>query len=157
MSSAEQAWAGDVETALKAFLQTMPGPAALNIRTLAHAWEMGGGQLHVGARTVRLLARDARQRPFTAGTLHAGLGTPAEPVLELSRVILQAHGVGAAAWADWCDERPDLAAFGFDGQDKFPQVRLGLIGEAAMTRLTLGLRDLARAVSTSAAAPDRTA
>src|SRR5207237_379642 len=92
------------ESALREFLQSLDAPTALPVRTVAHAWQGGGGHLAVGRLAIRLVAVDAKGRPFTAGTLHAGAG----PRLELARVLLDAHGVSQDAWLAWCDERPEL-------------------------------------------------
>ncbi|MES2155014.1 MAG: hypothetical protein V4510_07750 [bacterium] len=131
------------ETALLGFLQGLDPPVALPVRTIAHAWQGGGGNLAVGRLAIRLVAVDAQGRPFTAGTLHAG----ASPRLELARVLLHAHGVSAASWTAWCDERPELPDAGFDPQAKFPRVELSSLADTALARLALGARDLARSVT----------
>lgn len=135
------------EPGLQEFLATIPPEAALRIRTLAHAWEGGGGRLFVGRFTVRLLAVDGAGRAYTAGNLHRAHGDPPRPTLELGRTLLQLHGVTPTAWTEWCDERPDLPAHGFDAQAKFPLVRLDGITDATLARLALGLRDLALLVT----------
>ena len=137
---------------LQAFLANCPAEAALRLRTLAHAWQGGGGRLFVGRLAIRCLAADAAGRGFTAATLHTAHGEPPGPTLELGRVLLQVHGVAAADWTAWCDERPDLSALGFDGEAKFPVVRLDAIPDATLARLALGVRDLARLVSPPAPA-----
>lgn len=131
------------EVALRTFLQGLDQPIQLPIRTLAHAWQGGGGAIAVGRLTVRLVAVDAKGRPFTAGTLHGGAG----PRLELARVLLDAHGVTHEVWTQWCDERPELRDAGFDPMGRFPRVNLDAVSETDVARLALGLRDLARAVT----------
>jgi len=132
---------------LQEFLASLPPQDALRIRTLAHAWEGGGGRLFVGRFAIRLLAADGAGRGFTAGNLHRAHGDPPRPTLELGRILLQLHGVSPSAWTEWCDERPDLPAAGFDPQAKFPVVRLDGITDATLARLAVGLRDLARLVA----------
>ena len=131
------------EAALQTFLSGMEPGAALPLRTLAHAWQGGGGQLAVGRLAIRLVAVDAKGRPFTAGTLHAA----GAPRLELARVLLDAHGVAPDNWTAWCDERPELRDAGFDPQARFPRIHLDAIGEGALARLAMGTRDLARSVT----------
>ncbi len=131
------------ETALRGFLQGLEPPVALPVRTIAHGWQGGGGNLAVGRLAIRLVAVDAKGRPFTAGTLHAGT----TPRLELARVLLEAHGITPASWTAWCDERPELPMAGFDQNAKFPRVQLDALPEAALVRLALGARDLARSVT----------
>jgi histidinol-phosphate/aromatic aminotransferase/cobyric acid decarboxylase-like protein len=125
------------EADLQAFLAPLAPATALRLRTLAHAWTLAGGALAVGKHSIRLLG--AATPPFTAATLHARGGTAA---LELSRVLLQAHGLDPEAWRDWCDERAGLRAHGFLDQAKFPAVRLEALPDADLARLALGLRDL---------------
>jgi hypothetical protein len=128
------------EPELQAFLARLDPAAALRVRTLAHAWALAGGTLAVGRLSIRLVAAGADPgHPYTAGTLHPGEGA----ALELSRILLQAHGVAPEAWQAWCDERPELRAHGFEPQAKFPSIRLAGLGDAALVRLALGLRDLA--------------
>lgn len=131
------------ENALRTFLSNLEAPVALQVRTLAHAWQGGGGNLAVGRLAIRLMAVDAKGRPFTAGTLHAGTG----PRLELARILLDAHGVSENSWTNWCDERPELRDAGFDPKARFPRVQLDHLGETALARLALGTRDLARSVT----------
>jgi hypothetical protein len=135
---------------LQAFLAECPPEAALRLRTLAHAWEGGGGQLHVGRLAVRLLASDGRGHSFTAATLHRRHGEHGA-ALELGRVLLQAHGLAGQAWTAWCDELADLRAYGFDPDAKFPVVRVTELPDASLARLALGVRDLARLVAQHAA------
>jgi hypothetical protein len=131
------------ETALQAFLARLEPATALRVRTLAHAWGHAGGALAVGRLSIRLLGVGAdAAHPYTAATLHAREATAA---LELSRVLLHTHGVTPEAWLAWCDERPELRGHGFVAQAKFPAVRLDAMGDAALVRLALGLRDLALA------------
>ncbi|MCA1818452.1 MAG: hypothetical protein ABR562_03825 [Thermoplasmatota archaeon] len=134
------------DNSLQPFLSSLAPDAGLRLRTLAHAWQGGGGGLYVGRLALRLLAPDGTGRTFTAGTLHVAHGEPPKPSLELGRILLQSHGIGAAAWREWCDERPDLRVHGFDGDAKFPVVRLDSLPDAALARLASGLRDLARLV-----------
>lgn len=129
------------EEALQAFLAAQQDPAAVRLRTLAHAWTGGGGSLQVGRHAVRLIGRDAAGRDFTAGTLHA-----APPRLELARVLLGTHGVAADAWLHWSDELVDLRRHGFDAGAKFPSVALDTVTDVEIARLAIGLRDLARLV-----------
>jgi len=131
------------ESALRDFLQGLEPPIAIPVRTLAHAWQGGGGQIAVGRLAIRLVAVDAKGRPFTAGTLHAGAG----PRLELARVLLDAHGVSEQSWTAWCDERPELRDAGFDPNAKFPRVQLDALPDATLARLAAGARDLARSVT----------
>ncbi|MEA3203979.1 MAG: hypothetical protein QOI63_1659 [Thermoplasmata archaeon] len=130
------------EPELQAFLAGLEPATALRVRTLAHAWALAGGSLAIGRLSIRLLGAGADPaHPYTAATLHARAGTAA---LELSRVLLHAHGVGPEVWQEWCDERAELRAHGFVPQAKFPAVRLDGLGDPAIVRLALGLRDLAR-------------
>ncbi|HEX2066679.1 MAG TPA: hypothetical protein VHI93_07700 [Candidatus Thermoplasmatota archaeon] len=129
------------ESDLQSFLARLSPATALRVRTLAHAWAAAGGSLAVGRLSVRLVAAHDPAHPYTAATLHARGGTAA---LELSRVLLHAHGIGPAAWQAWCDERPELRSHGFVAQAKFPAVRLDALPDAALARLALGLRDLAQ-------------
>ena len=134
---------------LQAFLANADPQAALRLRTLANAWQGGGGHLFVGKIAIRLLGADAQGRGFTAGTLHHAHGEPPGPNMELGRVLLQAHGVTPAIWTEWCDERPELRPLGFDRNAKFPMVRLDAMPDADLARLASGLRDLARRVTPS--------
>jgi hypothetical protein len=129
------------ESDLQAFLARLEPATAVRVRTLAHAWTIAGGTLAVGRLSLRLTAGADPAHPYTAGTLHAHGATA---TLELSRVLLHAHGVTPEAWLAWCDERPELRAHGFVAQAKFPAVRLDALPDAALVRLALGLRDLAR-------------
>lgn len=130
------------ESALQAFLATLPAEEAVSIRTLAHAWAAAGGTHQAGRLTVRLLASPPSGRAFTAATLHGpASGTPR---LEVARVLLVTHGVAAGDWTAWCDERPELAAHGFDPAAKYPSLPLANLPPAAVARLALGLRDLCR-------------
>ncbi|MEK6984806.1 MAG: hypothetical protein AABX89_00270 [Candidatus Thermoplasmatota archaeon] len=124
------------ESSLRVFLENQTPSRALPIRTLAHAWVAAGQSIQVGRMTVRLIATDKQGHPFTAGTLHPGR-------LELSRVLLQSHGVAEAAWLAWCDEHVELAAHGFDRASNYPAVQLDGASELVVARLALGLRDLA--------------
>lgn len=133
------------DPALQALLAPLDPPVAVRLRTLANAWQAGGGALLVGRVAIRLLAPGSDGRPFTAGTIHPGHDAVA-PRLELARVLLQNHGVGEQAWSDWCDERPELRSLGFSRTVKFPAVTLDAIPDAVLARLALGLRDLARMV-----------
>ncbi|MFO1534733.1 MAG: hypothetical protein ABR586_03620 [Thermoplasmatota archaeon] len=129
------------ESDLQAFLARLEPAAAVRVRTLAHAWKIAGGTLSVGRLSIRLTAGPDPAHPYTAGTLHAHGATA---TLELSRVLLHAHGVTPEAWLAWCDERPELRGHGFVAQAKFPAVRLDALPDAALVRLALGLRDLAQ-------------
>jgi hypothetical protein len=129
------------ETALQAFLTTLPPDQAIAARTLAHAWTAAGGTFAAGRLTVRLLAQGLNGQAFTAATLH-GVGPSGAPRLELGRVLLYAHGLGPADWTSWCDERPELAAHGFDRAAKYPAVPLAGLPPAVVARLAVGLRDL---------------
>lgn len=137
------------ESDLQAFLAGLDAPTAVRVRTLAHAWTIAGGGLAVGRLSVRLTAGDPAH-PYTAATLHARANTSA---LELSRVLLGTHGVTSEAWQEWCDERPELRGHGFEPNAKFPAIRLDGLGDAAVVRLALGLRDLARLAGAAPAAP----
>lgn len=133
------------ESALQAFLATLPPDAGLAARTLAHAWTAADGGLQVGKLTARLVAAAPDGRTFTAATLHgAGAAGDGVPRLELARVLLQAHGVTATDWTSWCDERAELAAHGFDPAAKYPALPLADLPPATVARLALGLRDLCR-------------
>lgn len=138
------------EGALQAFLATLPADEAVAARTLAHAWSAAGGTFHAGRLTVRLLAQDVNGKPFTAATLH-GVGPSGAPRLELGRVLLYARGLGPADWTSWCDERPELAAHGFDRAAKYPTVPLAGLPPAIVARLAVGLRDLCRLAQGQAA------
>src|SRR5687768_680942 len=129
------------EAALQAFLATLPPDEAVAARTLAHAWTASGGTFHAGRLTVRLLAQGPSGPPYTAATLH-GAAPSGAPRLEFGRVLLYAHGLGPADWTSWCDERPELAAHGFDRAAKYPSVPLAGLPPAVVARLAIGLRDL---------------
>lgn len=137
------------ETALQAFLATLPADEAVAARTLAHAWAAAGGAHQAGKLTVRLLATAPSGRAFTAATLHG----PASgaPRLEVARVLLTTHGVAPLDWTAWCDDRPELATHGFDPAAKYPCVRLAGLPPAAVARLAVGLRDLCRLAQGQAA------
>lgn len=124
------------ESALRVFLENLDGARGLAVRTLAHAWVAAGQTIQVGRMTVRLVATDRQGHPFTVGTLHPGR-------LELSRVLLQSHGVSESAWRAWCDERAELASLGFNGASNYPTIQLDGATEATVARLALGLRDVA--------------
>lgn len=135
------------EKALAAFLETLPSDRAVTVRTLAHAWQGGGGTLQVGQWAIRLLAA-AGDGPnagtFTAGTLHRPRDPDGTPRLELCRVILHNNGVPEAAWTHWSDEFADLAPRGFDPTAKFPTLPLDdALTPTDTARLAVGLRDLA--------------
>lgn len=132
-------------SALAAFLEAMPEAAAVQARSLAHAWLGGGAELAVGQHAVRLTAGQDPER-FTAATLHGPRGdAPAR--LELCRVILEKHGVDGDAFMHWSDEFADLAHHGFDPAQKYPEVPLGPgLTDAELARLVTGLRDLAQMV-----------
>jgi hypothetical protein len=140
-SSSSSSASASSEAALQAFLVTLPEDQAVAARTLAHAWTAAGGTLHTGRYTVRLLAQGRRGPPFTAATVH-GPDAGGAPRLELGRVLLYAHGLGPADWTTWCDERPELAAHGFDRNAKYPSVPLAGLPPSAVARLAVGLRDL---------------
>src|SRR5688500_15177308 len=129
------------EAALQSFLATLPADEAVAARTLAHAWTAAGGTFHAGKLTVRLLAQGPDGKSFTAATLH-GVGASGVPRLEVGRVLLYGHGLGPADWTSWCDERPELAAHGFDRSAKYPSVPLAGLPPAVVARLAIGLRDL---------------
>jgi hypothetical protein len=137
------------ESALQAFLATLPHAEAVAARTLAHAWAAAGGTHQAGRLTVRLLATTPQGRGFTAATLHgAASGTPR---LEVARVLLATHGVAPVDWTAWCDERAELASYGFDPAAKYPCVPLSGLPPAVVARLALGLRDLCRLAQGQAA------
>jgi hypothetical protein len=140
-----QALAAEGEAELARFLQPLPEGAAVRLRMLAHGWAMAGGSVQIGKLSIRLAAGSP---PFTAGTLHPA--RDGHPTLEVARPPLATHGLGEQAWRDWCDERPELRAAGFDSARNYPLVRLDALSEPACARLALGLRDLLLA-----AAPDR--
>ncbi|MEA3190446.1 MAG: hypothetical protein QOD77_1028 [Thermoplasmata archaeon] len=129
----------DETEGLPRFLASLDPATATRVRTLARAWEAAGGELQVGRLSIRLVARDPIGRSFTAATLQARR-------LELSRALLLAHGLSQAAWADWCDERGELARHGFAQDAKFPAVDIGALTDHELTSLALGLRDIALAV-----------
>jgi hypothetical protein len=130
------------EAALQAFVATLPAEEGVAARTLAHAWGAAGGLVQPGRLTVRLLAMGPAGRPYTAATLHGpASGTPR---LEVGRVLLTTHGVAPLDWTAWCDERPELAAHGFDRAAKYPAVPLSGLPAPVVARLALGLRDLCR-------------
>lgn len=131
------------EAALQSFLSTLPADEALSARTLAHAWSAAGGSFQAGRLTCRLIAQAPRGQPFTAATLH-GVGPSGVPRLEVARVLLYSHGVAPADWTMWCDDRPELAAHGFDRNAKYPAVPLTALPPAVLARLAIGLRDLCR-------------
>lgn len=133
---------------LAAFLGALPEPLRLAARTLAHAWEGGGGQLQVGQHVARLTGPG--DVPFTAAALHAAGRGPAR--LEFCRVILQSHGLPGAAWTHWSDDLADLQPLGFDPAAKFPALPLERLGPAELARLAVALRDLARMLPPSQAA-----
>lgn len=132
---------GSDEASLQSFLATLPPEEAVAARTLAHAWKATGGTFQAGKLTVRLLAQGPNGKSYTAATLH-GAGPSGAPRLEIGRVLLYGHGLGPADWTSWCDERPELAAHGFDRAAKYPTVALGGLPPAVVARLALGLRDL---------------
>lgn len=123
---------------LTAFLQQHPD--ATTIRTLAHAWESGGGRLAVGTVAIRLQF-GPEDAPHTAATLHATGNR-----LEMARIILEHHGLDAAGWIHWSDAFADLAHHGFDATAKFPTLSLESITATELARLVTGLRDLAKMV-----------
>lgn len=127
------------ESALQAFVATLPGESSVAARTLAHAWTVAGGSLQVGKLTTRFVA-PAGPRTFTAATLHAGDA----PRLEVARVLLQAHGLTATDWMSWCDELAELQPHGFEPAAKYPALPLSNLPPATVARLALGLRDLCR-------------
>lgn len=141
---------GSDEAALQAFLATLPPEEAVSARTLAHAWTASGGSFQAGKLTVRLLAQGPNGQTYTAATLH-GIGPSGVPRVEVGRVLLYAHGLGPADWTSWCDERPELAAHGFDRAAKYPAVPLAGLPPAVVARLALGLRDLCRLAQGQAA------
>lgn len=120
---------------LTAFLDTHPDASTL--RTLAHAWESGGGRLAVGTVAVRLQF-GPEDSAHTAATLHA------DSRLELARIILEHHGLDAAGWTHWSDEFTDFDSF--DATAKFPTLSLASITATHLARLATGLRDLAKMV-----------
>ncbi len=130
----------DAEAALTAFASAMPAEEGLQLRTLAHAWTLGGGTFSVGKVAVRLVGgKDG----FTAGTLYAARGEqPAR--LELCRVLLEKHGVPDDKWGYWVDEFADLGHHGFVATAKYPALSLGPhVTATELARLVSGLRDLA--------------
>lgn len=132
----------DAENSLQALVSNLPEPVAVQVRTLAHAWMLAGGQIQVGRISCRLLAPSAR--PFTAATLYA------DPTgiqgLELARVLLQHHGVAPQDWQAWCDERPELKEYGFVAGAKYPLVQLRPVPAPVLARLVEGLRDIAQMI-----------
>lgn len=133
------------EAALQGFLADVAGPEGVAIRTLAHAWQGGGGGIQVGTVAVRLTAGKP-DGPFTAATLHAPRGGQGAR-LELCRVLLERHGVRPDAWVHWSDEFADLAHHGFDAAAKYPTLPLAPLSATELARLVTGLRDLARLVA----------
>jgi hypothetical protein len=132
----------DQERALQEFLEGLPEAARLPARTLAHAWQGGGGHLAVGRLAVRLTGQH-NGGTFTAATIQAPRGK-APSRLEIARVLLQSHGVDEAAFNHWADELADLTTLGFDPAARFPALTLDGIDTAALARLATALRDLAR-------------
>lgn len=134
------------EEALLAFLDTLPEAHQVTVRTLAHAWQGGGGVFQVGQWSIRLLVPEhAGQAGFTAGNLHRPRGEDDIPRLELCRIILENHGVDADQWLHWTDEFAELQHHGFDHEDRFPTVPISAdLTDTEAARLALGLRDLAR-------------
>lgn len=145
---------GTDESALQAFLATLPPASAVAVRTMAHAWQAAGGTLQVGRVTVRLIVVGRNNRPFTAGTLHASLGGDrperrqvelrSGPCLEVARVLLFNHGLDEADWRSWTDDLIDLTLAGFDPAAKYPCIALEHLPEASVARLAQALRDLGR-------------
>ncbi len=129
----------DAEAALTAFVSKLPDPVGLQIRTLAHAWTLGGGAFTVGKVSIRLTGGEG----FTAGTLHSAQN--AQPArFELCRVILEKHGVSHEQWTYWADEFADLAHHGWQATAKYPVLPLGdHVTPGELARLVSGLRDLA--------------
>ena len=125
------------EAELATFLEPL-GDGALPARSLVHAWQSGGGDVQIGSVATRLVGHHDGGT-FTAATLHAR-----DASLELCRVILERHGIAAAAWTHWSDEFADLAHHGFDARAKYPSIPLAPLTEAELARLVTGLRDLAR-------------
>ncbi len=126
----------DSEEALEEFSASL-GAAGVNVRSIAHAWQSGGGRLAVGKLTIRLLGGDPA---FTAGTIHAPRGD-GHPDLELSRVLLEQHGVD---WTHWSDEFADLGHHGFDQSARFPRIAFDdAVSPGEIARLVTGVRDLA--------------
>ncbi len=132
--------ASDAEAALADFLASQPADAGLQMRSLTHAWTLGGGTFTVGKLAIRLLDKAGA---FTAGTLYAERGGhPAR--LELGRVLLEKHGVTAERWTNWTDEFADLAHHGFEAGSKYPTLPLGpKLTPGELARLVSGMRDLA--------------
>lgn len=129
-----------VASQLGSFVAALPEAQATTLRTLAHAWEGGGGRLAVGTVAIRLQF-GPEETPHTAGTLFAK-----DTRLELARIILEHHGLDADAWTHWSDEFADLAHHGFDASSKFPTLPLQHITATELARLVTGLRDLATMV-----------
>lgn len=125
---------------LAQFLAAFPDPVGITARTLAHAWTGGGGDLVIGSKATRLVVGDPA---FTAGTIVApGAGAGH---LELSRILLERHGLSNDAWQHWSDEFADLAHRGFDPNAKYPRLPItDDLSPAELVRLVQGLRDLAR-------------
>jgi len=131
-----------IEDRLTAFVDALPEDTGINARSVVHAWMSGGGDAQVGRLTIRLLS--GRDPPFTAGTIHAPRGDAVHPRLELSRVLLEQHGVD---WLHWSDEFADLKHHGFDAGAKFPTVTFDeRLTAAEVARLVTGVRDLAKMV-----------
>lgn len=131
-----------IEDELAGFVDALPGGSGVNVRSVVHAWMSGGGSAQVGKITIRLLS--GGDAPFTAGTIHAPRGESAHPALELSRVLLEQHGVD---WLHWSDEFADLAHHGFDAAAKFPTVAFDeRLTASEVARLVSGVRDLAKMV-----------
>lgn len=132
-----------IEDDLATFVDALPGDSGVNVRSVVHAWMSGGGGAHVGKITIRLLS--AGDTPFTAGTIHSPRGEEPYPSLELSRVLLEQHGVD---WLHWSDEFADLRHHGFDAAAKFPAVAFDdQLTSGEMARLVSGIRDLAKMVA----------
>ncbi len=130
------------EEELVGFIETLPAPSQVNVRSMVHAWQSGGGSIAVGKLTVRLLAGDPS---FTAGTIHAPRGETTDADLEISRVLLEQHGVD---WVHWSDEFADLAHHGFNQAARFPTIQFdAAVSPGEVARLVTGLRDLAAMVN----------
>lgn len=131
--------------ALGAFLDPLPEQEGTTLRSLARAWEGGGGRLAVGTVATRLQF-GPEEAAHTGATLFIGRdGAGAR--LELARIILEHHGLDADGWTHWSDEFADLAHHGFDATAKYPTLPLQHVTATELARLVTGLRDLAKLVT----------
>jgi hypothetical protein len=132
-----------IEDDLTTFLEKLPADSGINVRSVIHAWISGGGHAQVGKLTVRLLG--GGDKPFTAGTVHAPRVGHENADLELSRILLEQHGVD---WVHWSDEFADLGHHNFDASVRLPTLTFDeRLTATEAVRLINGVRDLAQMVA----------